>query len=148
MPKDRIPKRSKKGEKATSNSSRTLGPGATVLATLRKPLGDLLAWLSASRIPHVLIGGIAVGLIARPRTTIDIDAIVWVDDGDWKALVAGATRHGFSPREANPIEFIRRTRMLLLHHDESGVDVDLSLGALPFERAAIDHHQQRKRIRN
>ena len=131
------PKRSGKGGKRTSDSSRTPEPTRPVLAGLRAPLADLLAWLAGRHTPHVLIGGVAVGLLARPRATLDIDGIAWVADGDWKKLVADAKASGFTPREKDPIEFIRQTRMLLLRHDASGVEIDLSLGALPFEQAAI-----------
>jgi predicted nucleotidyltransferase len=141
MPRTRPPKRSGKAARPTSGSSRTLAGDSPGLATLKAPLGDLLQWLASSRIPHVLIGGVAVGFVARPRATVDIDGIVWVDDAQWPQLIVAAGEHGFSPREADPIEFIRQTRMLLLTHDGSGVHVDLSLGALPFERAAIARRQ-------
>jgi predicted nucleotidyltransferase len=42
------------------------------------------------------------------------------------------------PRIENVLDFAARSRMLLLRHDASGVEVDVSLGTLPFERETID----------
>jgi hypothetical protein len=140
-PSRKTGKKSVKSVPATSGSSSITAGRPDVLASLRDPLADLVGWLESSRLPHVLIGGIAVGLIARPRATRDIDGMVWVEDESWKAMIAGARRQGFEPRERDPIEFIRQTRMLLLRHERSGVDIDLSLGALPFEREAIERRE-------
>lgn len=42
-----------------------------------------------------------------------------------------------SPRIENPLEFARRTRVLLLRHTESGIDIDIILSGLPFEVEAV-----------
>jgi hypothetical protein len=45
---------------------------------------------------------------------------------------------GISDAEA----FARRSRVLLLRHAESGIDVDISLGLLPFEIEAVERSQE------
>jgi hypothetical protein len=43
-----------------------------------------------------------------------------------------------SPPQIKAFEFAARTRVLLLRHVASGIDIDVSLGALPFERETIE----------
>src|SRR5262249_4138954 len=46
--------------------------------------------------------------------------------------------YGFVPRIAEPIEFARKARVLLLRHEETNTGIDLSCGALPFEQELLD----------
>ena len=41
------------------------------------------------------------------------------------------------PRIPDAIEFAHETRVLLLRHAPTGIDIDLSLGALPFEEELV-----------
>lgn len=107
-------------------------------STLSGALVALVTWLDEENVPNAIIGGVGVSLTAQPRFTHDIDAVLWIDSGRWEALIESAVEHGFSLREPDAIAFARRARMLLLKHENSGVEVDLSLGALPFERELID----------
>lgn len=108
------------------------------------PLGSaikgLLAWFQAERIKGMIIGGVAASLLGRPRATRDVDALVWLADlDDWAHLVNSSKRHGFEPRIDDPVGFARRSRVLLLRHARSGIDIDVALGALPFEEEAVMH---------
>lgn len=100
-------------------------------------LADLTEWLEAANVPAMIVGGIAASILGRPRATRDIDALAVVQDDQWAQLLESANTHGILPRVENPLEFARRTRVLLLHHTESGVDIDIILGALPFEADAV-----------
>ena len=102
---------------------------------LRDTIADLMRWIAGERLDATVIGGVAAGLQGQPRLTEDVDAVVLDVDAD--ALVASGKQYGFQPRVADAIEFSRRTRVLLMQH-RSGVDLDLSLGALPFEREVIE----------
>ena len=53
-------------------------------------------------------------------------------------LIAAAEQEGLVPRLEDAAEFARRHRVLLLRHPESGINVDLSLGMLPFELEAVE----------
>ena len=53
-------------------------------------------------------------------------------------LNAAAEQEGLVPRLEDAAEFARRHRVLLLRHPESGINVDLSLGMLPFELEAVE----------
>lgn len=83
------------------------------------------------------IGGAAVSLIAQPRATKDVDAVVWVEPEGWRDLLTKAKHHGFVPRLSDALEFARRSRVLLLKHQATGISLDMSLGALPFEEEMI-----------
>lgn len=117
---------------------------SAVSATILGALQALVAWLDDEHIPNAIIGAVGVCLAAQPRLTTDIDLVIWVDRDRWEALIDSAAANGFSLREdqlrdGDPLAFSVRTRVLLLTHEPSGVDIDLSFGALPFERELIDH---------
>ena len=95
-----------------------------------------MRWFDAAGVRAAIIGGVAASLLGKPRLTKDIDAIVM--DAEAEALIASGARYGFQPRIADAVDFARNTRMLLLRFAEGGIDIDLSLGALPFEYEVID----------
>jgi hypothetical protein len=59
-------------------------------------------------------------------------------------LIALAQVEGLKPRLADAVDFARRSRVVLLTHEESGIDVDISLGLLPFEIEAVERSQEYK----
>jgi hypothetical protein len=100
-------------------------------------LSDLVEWLDAAGAPAMVVGGIAVSILGRPRATRDIDALALVPDEQWSRLVDCAKAHGILPRIEDPLKFARRTRVLLLRHAGSSIDIDVILGGLPFETDAV-----------
>lgn len=60
--------------------------------------------------PGMIIGGVAVIALGFPRTTIDIDATVWVPLDDLDALVGRLERTGIEPRIAAVPCDLRRGR--------------------------------------
>jgi len=109
------------------------------------PLVPLLAaiqavsdWLNAGSIASAIVGGVAASIHGRPRVTKDVDLVALIDIEDCEALLRSAGSHGIEARDTDTIEFARVTRVLLLRHAPSGVEIDLSLGALPFERELVE----------
>ena len=100
-------------------------------------LADLTQWLESAGVPAMIVGGIAASILGRPRATRDIDALAVVPEDQWTQLLGSSQAHGILPRIENPIEFARRTRVLLLRHTESGIDIDIILSGLPFEAEAV-----------
>lgn len=99
-----------------------------------------MSWLQEVRVPGVIIGGVATSLLGRPRATRDVDAVLWVEDeGQWAALVEAGKPHGLLPRIDDVVSFARQSRVLLLRHEPSSIDLDVTLGGLPFEQEAIAH---------
>lgn len=108
------------------------------LAELEDAVRAILAWSEASRVPMLIIGGVAVSLLSKPRTTRDVDVVAWLPDPDeWHAFLTDAERHGIVPRIPKALEFALKSRVLLLRHDRSGAPIDVSMGALPFEENAV-----------
>jgi predicted nucleotidyltransferase len=104
---------------------------------LTRALRSLVEWLRGESVPAVVIGGIAVSAIGRPRTTKDIDALVLVDEDGWPSFLESARRQGFQERLSDALAFAKRSRVLLLVHRETGIEIDVSFGALPFEHEVV-----------
>jgi hypothetical protein len=90
----------------------------------------------------IIIGGAAVCLMGQPRMTADVDAVLLLSIDELPQLLKAAREVGLVPRIKDVKEFARRNRVVLLRHQASGTDVDISLGALPVEIEAV----QRSRI--
>lgn len=100
-------------------------------------LQDLLRWLEVTQTPYATIDGVGVSLIAGARATQDVDAVLWLDTDELESFVQSGTPHGFMGRISDAPEFARRNRVILLQHQPTGINVDLSCGALPFEEEMI-----------
>jgi len=53
-------------------------------------------------------------------------------------LISVAQKEGLVTRINNAAEFARKNRVLLLTHQASMTNIDISLGLLPFEEEAVD----------
>jgi len=85
----------------------------------------------------VIIGGIAVGFLGRPRLTEDIDAMFLLSVKDISSFLEAAQVENIHPRIKNAEEFARINRVLLLRHLPTEINIDISLGALPFEEEMV-----------
>ena len=112
-------------------------PEPTVPAPLVGAIRDLLAWLDAESVPCLIVGGVAASILGRPRATRDVDALVLLEDDRWEGFIRAGTRHGIEPRRDDALEFAKQARVLLLRHTPTGIDLDIAIGALPFEEEAI-----------
>lgn len=90
----------------------------------------------------VIIGGVAASLLGQPRLTADADAMVLLSVEELPRLVELARTEGLQPRIPDVVAFARRSRVVLLRHEESGIDVDISLGLLPFEVEAVERSEE------
>ncbi len=86
----------------------------------------------------VIIGGVAVGLLGKPRFTADVDAVVLLSTEDISRFLEHAANEHLIPRIQNAEEFAQKSRVLLLKHAPTDIDVDISLGILPFEEEMVD----------
>lgn len=111
------------------------------LDPLLRTLRDLADWFSETRVPGVVTGGVAASILGRPRTTRDVDGVVWLGDGSWDEFLASGEAFGFIPRIHDCLGFAIRARVFLLRHRPSNTDTDLAVGMLPFEEEAIDCRQ-------
>lgn len=81
------------------------------------------------------IGGIAVQRWSQPRVTRDIDIALLTGFGEEDFFIEPLLAH-YAPRNAGAAEFARTYRVLLLR-SPGGIGIDVSLGALPFERLLV-----------
>ena len=100
-------------------------------------LRDLLQWFKSSHGEFLIIGGIAVSLLTRPRTTQDIDVLSILDESQWKQFLKKGNKFGFEARIKDALQFAQKNRVLLLRHIKSGVYIDISFGYLPFEIESV-----------
>lgn len=104
------------------------------------PIAPLLAaidaasrWLESNDVRAAVVGGVAASIHGNPRMTKDVDLVALADLEDCERLVQAAAAHGIEPRSPDVVEFAQTTRVLLLRHAATRVELDVSLGALPFE---------------
>lgn len=105
------------------------------------PLAAVQRLLARFNDKGMIIGGIASSLLGSPRLTADIDALILLSTEMLPELIAAAEQEGLVARLQGAEEFARRHRVLLLRHSESSIDVDLTLGLLPFEVEAVERSQ-------
>jgi predicted nucleotidyltransferase len=108
------------------------------LVPLITPLIDLQKLLDRYGGRGVIIGGIASGLLGRPRLTVDLDAMFLASAKDVPKILELAREVGIEPRIENVMEFAKKSHVLLLRHTKSGVNIDISLGILPFEEEVVE----------
>jgi hypothetical protein len=106
--------------------------------SLHAALADLAKWLDEAHIPAVVIGGVAASVLGRPRLTRDIDVLAILSEDAWSHAISDAARHGIVPRIEEALAFARRSRVLLMRHTGSAIDLDIVLGGLPFELSAVE----------
>ena len=99
---------------------------------------DLVTALAELGLAPAIIGGVAVSLIAEPRHTDDLDALIVFDTADADALLAALDRHGFNPRFSDMADLARRARMVTMIHNRTGTVVDIALGCMPFETELLE----------
>ena len=100
-------------------------------------LNDLVRWLQTEHAPFTIIGGLSVSILSQPRPTIDVDLVVWLEPEAWEHFVESAASFGIVPRRAGALQFAKERRVLLLEHQATGIGIDISFGALPFESEMI-----------
>jgi predicted nucleotidyltransferase len=111
---------------------------ASVGGPLLTAIAAATHWLEEAQIRAAVIGGIAASLLGRPRATKDVDLVVLAEESTWAELLASGAANGIVPRVNDALEFARTTRVLLLVHKPSRVELDVSFASLPFERELIE----------
>lgn len=111
---------------------------ADLPGSFEETLHSLALWFESDEVPYTTVGGMAVSLLGQPRATQDIDVVVWLGERSWESFVSAGEGRGFEGRIGDVLEFAARSRVILLRHAASGISVDVSCGALPFELEMIE----------
>ncbi len=104
---------------------------------LLAPLKALQSLIDRFDTGGVVIGAVACSILAYPRFTADADAMLLLPLERIGELLAAARECGCVPRIDAVEVFARKHRVVLLRHKESGINIDISLGILPFEIEAV-----------
>ena len=113
-------------------------------AVLLGPISALQKLMDTIGCPWTIIGGVASSLLGKPRFTADVDAVVLVEPGALSSIIKNARKLGLEPRINGAEAFAEKNRVLLLKHKGSGINIDLSLGLLPFEEQAVKKSKKHK----
>jgi len=105
---------------------------------LEKALAEIASALRAAGVPWMVIGGIASIARGVRRMTTDIDVVVRGDETTPAAMLRALTIKRIVPRIADAEAFARERLVLLLRHEPTGVDLDLSFGWTTFEHEALE----------
>lgn len=107
-------------------------------ASLIAPLSALQHMIDRFGPRGVIIGGVASGLLGKPRFTVDLDAMFLASTKDIPHILELARAEGIEPRMDSVEEFAKKSRVLLMRHIPSGANIDISLGVLPFEEEVVE----------
>lgn len=88
-----------------------------------------------NRFVFCIIGGVALQRWGEPRMTDDVDLTVLTGFGQEESFIEAFLR-AFPSRISDGKSFALRNRVLLLMTN-SGIGMDVALGAMPFEERAI-----------
>lgn len=117
---------------------------ARVPGPLLQAIAAVTTWLREAEVPAAVIGGVAASLLGRARVTKDVDLVVALpDEGELSRFLALAKPHGITPRAVDAVDFAKVSRVLLLRHEPSGIEIDISMASLPFERELIERAVER-----
>ena len=112
-------------------------PEPSDITPLLEPLLALQRLLEHFDNQGVIIDGIAASLLGKPRFTADLDAVILLSIEGLPELIDVAREQGIMTRIADAESFARKNRVLLLQHQTSGINIDISLGILPFETEMV-----------
>jgi hypothetical protein len=96
---------------------------------------ELVSFCREREWSNCLIGGLAVQRWGEPRFTRDADLTLLTGFGSESAFIEELVRN-FAPRRPDAAEFALRARVVLIKAG-NGVDLDVALGALPFEERSV-----------
>jgi len=102
-----------------------------------KILARIAGCLKIRKIPYMVIGGQAVLLYGEPRLTRDIDITLGLDTDDFKKVFAAAEEIHLKPIPRDVEDFVKKTMVLPLIDENTGIRVDFIFSFTPYESQAI-----------
>jgi hypothetical protein len=103
---------------------------------LLEAAAELCAFMTEREWKFCIIGGLAVQRWGEPRSTLDADFTLLTGWGDEERYVREILEH-FESRIPGDFAFFIAQRIVLVRAS-NGIDIDIALGALPFEEIMID----------
>jgi hypothetical protein len=81
------------------------------MTRLEAALIEVAGVLNTSKIPYMLIGGLAVAQWGEPRAALDVDVTVWIDGDRLETAIATLVSR-LPSRTQDPVAFVGTTRVL------------------------------------
>ena len=103
----------------------------------QKLIAHIAASLTIRKIPYMISGGQAVLLYGEPRLTRDIDVTIGEDISRLPDLLRTVDDTGLTPLPDDVESFVRKTMILPVHHEDTGVRVDFTFSLSPYTIEAI-----------
>jgi len=89
------------------------------------------------KIKMVFMGGIAVNVYARPRTTYDVDGVILAEGKRMDKLLSALKESGFSYDKKAPVKFIQGMPFVTLVYSKLKTYVDLFIARSDFQLGLI-----------
>jgi hypothetical protein len=105
------------------------------MTELFRSLAQFQRRLTAAGIDSAVIGGIAVSVWARPRTTLDVDLKIFLHRDQAQRLI-DLLPPDYAPLQDHPLQALQRHGVLFIK-DRSGIRIDVQLADVSFDEAAI-----------
>lgn len=93
---------------------------------------DLYRACKELEVTPVIIGGIAVSLVAVERNTKDVDAMIVFDTSKTEQILSCFDAYGFSPRFKDMAEFGRQSRFMTFQHKS-----DVVMDTIDLQRISV-----------
>lgn len=103
--------------------------------------------LNKSTIDYVLIGGVAVTILGRPRSTMDVDIIIENDEAKIKKLEICLREQGFDVQHNEILEAIEEGRHCSIFMDRSIYRIDIKTPTRELEQSALKNKKQMTLLR-
>jgi len=105
------------------------------MTDLFRSLAQFQQRLAAAGIDSVVIGGIAVSVWAKPRTTLDVDLKILLHRDQAQQLL-DLLPPDYTPLQDHPLQALQRHGILFIK-DMTGIRIDVQLADVSFDEAAI-----------
>ncbi|MFC1707040.1 DUF6036 family nucleotidyltransferase [Planctomycetota bacterium] len=100
-----------------------------------RALKEIVEALEVAGAEYMVIGGLASAVWGAPRATLDVDVLVDSGDSEVRPLLEELCK-SFEPLATDPLAFAEENEFLPLR-SKDGVQIDVILATLPFEREAL-----------
>ena len=104
----------------------------------QKLLRKIANELNKLRMPYIVIGGQAVLLYGEPRLTKDIDITLGVGIEEVEKIMNAVQKLALRMLVDNPEEFVKKTMVLPVMDDKTGIRVDFIFSFSLYEKQAIE----------
>lgn len=104
----------------------------------QKLLRKIANELNKLRMPYIVIGGQAVLLYGEPRLTKDIDITLGVGIEEVEKIKNAVQKLALRMLVDNPEEFVKKTMVLPVMDDKTGIRVDFIFSFSLYEKQAIE----------